>query len=106
MNNISGLSKDKLKLGFKLNTIQQCLQKCFKNNVLVGHSVTEDLNSLLYYHDRDKCEDLAEFYVDRNNQPYGLKTLAASLLDVTNFQTNAHCPLQDARITRKLHIKN
>jgi DNA polymerase III epsilon subunit-like protein len=75
------------------------------NNTLVGFSLKNDLKSLLFYHPIDMCEELQEFFIDEKRQPYSLKTLAMHYFKTRTFQNGTHSALQDARMTRKLHIK-
>jgi DNA polymerase III epsilon subunit-like protein len=75
------------------------------NNTLVGFSLKNDLKSLLFCHPIDMCEELQEFFIDEKKQPYSLKTLAIHYFKTRTFQNGTHSALQDARMTRKLHIK-
>ncbi|OXA53653.1 RNA exonuclease 4 [Folsomia candida] len=102
---LNGITPAMLSGGYDLGFIQHLFCKCLKNNTLVGQSVDGDLKSLLVCQEAHRYEDLTNFYRDENNQAYCLKALAMALLPDKGFQESVHSVVQNARITRKLHIK-
>jgi hypothetical protein len=105
MENISGINPRLLYNGVRLGVVQDCMRRILKDNTLVGIDLLNDLKSLLYSHDSINCEDLQEYFRDRNNQPYGLKTLVRELLGDKTFQEGTHSSIQDARMTQRIHVK-
>lgn len=73
----------------------------FTNTKLVGFGIENDLKSLKLT--CKNTEDLKDYYLDENQQPYSLKDLARDLLKENNFQCGVHSAISDARITRKLY---
>jgi hypothetical protein len=99
---ISGLTKERISRGVDLYLIQECMKRVLKDNRLVGFGLKGDLNSLLYIH--EDREELQEFFIDENNQPYSLATLAEEYYPGQSFQEGAHSSIADARMHRKIHV--
>lgn len=83
----SGITKEILKdVGVKLADIQAQLNKIiFKDTILIGHSLENDLNALKIVH--DKVIDTSVLYMSDAGKKLPLKTLAGFHLKVNHSVT-------------------
>ncbi|CAL8068903.1 unnamed protein product [Orchesella dallaii] len=100
---LTGITREKLKIGQPLAIIQRFTNICFQNNILVGYDMDNDLKSLCVT--ADKKEDLSSYFVDENNQKYSLRDLCKHFFNDDTIQCGLHSAIQDARRTRDLYMK-
>jgi hypothetical protein len=88
----------------QLPQIQAALVRFLRpGDILVGHSLENDLNATRYIH--PNVVDTALVFRARNKRTkFSLRHLAAALLKKT-IQTGSHCSEQDAQITLELAIR-
>jgi len=98
---LTNLERGSLDIGIPLYFVHKLLDMCLDGNLLIGQDIKNDLRSLRYTY--NNVEDLKEFFVDKNNQAYGLKALAAKYLNKPNVQEQEHSAIIDARLTKDLY---
>ncbi len=76
----------------------------FKNKIIVGHSIENDLIVLDYEHPKNLVRDTSKYKYFRSkiNQPYSLQYLSEIYLNKT-IQIDSHDSVEDARATLCLY---
>jgi RNA exonuclease 4 len=101
---ITGLTPSDLENAKEYNELRKTILKLFKNKILIGHSLENDLMALDYEHPKNLTRDTSKFKFFRNNynQPHSLKYLSDIYLNKI-IQTDSHDPIEDARATLCLY---
>ena len=111
MEKYSGVDRHMIATGLPLDKVKESLKFFFENYKIIGASMDKDLQAFGLEKYRDKCVDIQRdegFFLGRNNQPIGLKTLTSVFLKkrIQSFnegQTVGHSPITDSRTTVKLY---
>lgn len=101
---VSGISPKDMHEARSLEQVQADVSRILDGNVLIGHSVRNDLDALLLSHPKRDIRDTARHPPFRKLAGGGsprLKVLAAEILGV-EIQNGAHSSVEDARATMML----
>lgn len=101
---ITGISLSDLENATEYSELRKIILKLFKNKILIGHSLENDLLALDYEHPKNLTRDTSKFKIFRNNynQPHSLKYLSEIYLNKI-IQTDSHDSIEDARATLCLY---
>jgi RNA exonuclease 4 len=101
---VSGISSQNMQEARSLEQVQTDVSKILNGNILVGHSVRNDLDALLLGHPKRDIRDTAQhppFRKLAGGSSPRLKILAAEILGI-EIQSGAHSSVEDARATMLL----
>ena len=101
---VSGISPKNMQKARSLEQVQADISKVLNGNVLIGHSVRNDLDALLLGHPKRDIRDTARhppFRKLAGGSSPRLKILAAEILGI-EIQTGAHSSVEDARAAMML----
>ena len=101
---VSGISPKDMHEARSLEQVQADVSRILDGNVLIGHSVRNDLDALLLSHPKRDIRDTARhppFRKLAGGASPRLKVLAAEILGV-EIQNGAHSSVEDARATMML----
>ncbi|CAN6633852.1 RNA exonuclease 4 [Trichomonascus vanleenenianus] len=104
---VSGVSPKDMKDAITFEEAQKLAADVFKNRIVVGHAVYNDLKALMLSHPKSSIRDTS------NHRPFrklckgapGLKRLAEELLEM-EIQTGEHSSVEDAQATMLLFRLN
>ncbi|KAK9829039.1 hypothetical protein WJX72_003585 [[Myrmecia] bisecta] len=108
----SGIRPADLKHAESLEDVQAEVARLIQGRILVGHSISNDLQALLLGHPRKDIRDTARYpplmratAPGRRPKPRALRHLAAEQLGLT-IQEGEHTPVDDARAALYLYLKH
>ncbi|KAJ1952863.1 3'-5' exonuclease [Linderina pennispora] len=104
---VSGIRKSDLTNGAKFKDVQQQVADLFKDRVVIGHALQNDLRALMLTHPPLMVRDTAKYKGFRklnNGSAPSLRKLAASVLNI-NIQEGEHSSVTDAKTTMLLYRK-
>lgn len=103
---VSGVRPQDMKDAIPFSEAQARVAKTLENRILVGHSVTHDLQSLFLSHPRALIRDTSRHLPFRKQYAGGktpsLKKLAKEILGL-DIQGAEHSPIEDARATMLIY---
>ncbi|KAJ1933670.1 3'-5' exonuclease [Linderina macrospora] len=104
---VSGIRKSDLTNGERFKDVQQQVADLFKDRVVIGHALQNDLRALMLTHPPLMVRDTAKYKAFRklnNGSAPSLRKLAASVLNI-NIQEGEHSSVTDAKTTMLLYRK-
>ncbi|XP_050351414.1 RNA exonuclease 4-like [Nymphalis io] len=104
-NSVSGVEKSVLENGRDFSLVKNKVASLIQGCILVGHSLSFDLEGLGLSHPESKRRDLAKYNrLLRNGQPVALKTLARNYLGRL-IQEDKHDSVEDAKACMDIYLK-
>ncbi|XP_071957665.1 RNA exonuclease 4-like isoform X2 [Antedon mediterranea] len=105
---VSGIKAHHIQSGEEFQDVQREVADIFKDRIIVGHALSNDLKVLFLGHPRRKVRDTSDYKpfrrLNKGSKP-SLKKLAQVILNKT-IQAGQHDSIEDACVAMKLYMLN